>query len=88
MAKNMKKLRYARGAIKELSKRSIKRIDPIGTGVGVVAGLAIDDRGTRFYKRSQRKAFKCGQKYKVGPEDSHGERMKKLRQFNKCRREK
>ena len=76
-------LRHAVGAMKETGKRTLKRFDPLGTGVGVVAGANVSLPEGR--NKDAKRIKKCGKKYKVDPKDTHSKKMEKLRKFNKCR---
>ena len=85
----MSKTRFAKGAIREFKRKTLKNFDFLGTGIGIGAGVALERDRANFEKRTKNRTKKCGKKYAIDPfKDSHADKMKKLRQFNKCRHRK
>ena len=70
----MSKTRFAKGAIREFKRKTLKNFDFLGTGIGIGAGVALERDRANFENRTK----KCGKKYAIDPfKDSHADKMKK-----------
>lgn len=89
-----KLLKNAIGAMREIRKKevSLKGLTAGAVALGALevgAGYLLERVHEKKVKRkSVKKVFSCGKKYRLNPKDSHKTKMQKLRKFNKCRRNK